>query len=556
MNLRFYTSMLLLFILAFAACQQNGGQRKRLKARDTVHYSKEEYIERTLDSNQLNTFLAAHPTYQPYAEFIKNFYSQRNYHYAWINKEGLTEQAGNFINMMKNDAAFGIKDSSVNTPELRMLIDTLELSDSSLAANAGEIPRVEMMLTSQFFSYGNKVWGGLTSDNAKDLEWFIPRKKLDMSSLLDSMITGSGNIETNAPVNPQYKMLRERLKQLAVINEHVKWDTLPSPPKNLKKGDSSALVAAVKLRLQAYGDLPGHDSSGIFDQATDTAIRNYQVRMGLKEDGLISPAVIKSLNVPVAQRIRQVLLNMERLRWVAVEPPKTYILVNVPEFKMHVYQNGKLDWSCNVVVGTPGANTVIFSNELKYIVFSPYWNVPPGILSKEVLPGIKRSGSSYLARQNMEIVGASGKPISPGSINWGKYSGGNFPYVVRQRPGGKNSLGKVKFLFPNEYNIYLHDTPAKYLFERDKRSFSHGCIRVEEPKHLAMWLLRDDSTWTEQKIDEAMNAGKEKYVTLKEKVPVFIGYFTAFVDSQGRLNFRDDVYGHDAKLAATLFGKN
>jgi murein L,D-transpeptidase YcbB/YkuD len=229
--------------------------------------------------------------------------------------------------------------------------------------------------------------------------------------------------------------------------------------------------------------------------------------------------------------------------------------VNIPQFKMHVYDKGKLAWSCNVVVGKPGANTVIFTKELRYIVFSPYWNVPPGILAKEVLPGLKRGAGSYLARQNMEIVSASGKVISPQSINFSKYSGSNFPYLVRQKPGGKNSLGKVKFLFPNEYNIYLHDTPARYLFGENKRSFSHGCIRVSEPKHLAQWLLRGDSTWTGKKIDDLMNAGKEKYVTLKEKVPVFIVYFTAFVDSKGRLNFCDDVYGHDAKLAETLFGR-
>ncbi|MBP1653432.1 MAG: ErfK/YbiS/YcfS/YnhG family protein, partial [Bacteroidetes bacterium] len=213
----------------------------------------------------------------------------------------------------------------------------------------------------------------------------------------------------------------------------------------------------------------------------------------------------------------------------------------------------KLDWSCNVVVGKPGANTVIFSNEVKYVVFAPYWNVPPGILQKEVLPAMRRN-SGYLARNHMEVVTGNGKPVSAGSINWAKASASNFPYIIRQLPGGSNSLGKVKFLFPNEYNIYLHDTPSKGLFGENKRTFSHGCIRVSEPQHLAEWLLRKDSSWTKSKIVDAMNASKEKFVMLKQRVPVFIGYFTAFVDSEGRLNFRDDVYGHDAKLATTLFG--
>ncbi|MCW3462208.1 L,D-transpeptidase family protein [Chitinophaga nivalis] len=557
MVIRFYASLVLLTLFAFAACQQQSGSRKRMKARDTTHYTKQEYIEQSLDSNFVNSFLQGNASYDAYDEYIRNFYRKRDFHYAWINKDGLTEQAGNFINMMKNDATYGIKDSSLMNPELQKLTDTLLVSDVGLKPGNPAIPRIEMLLTAQFFAYGNKVWSGITADSAKDLEWFIPRKKIDMESLLDSMMNKKGNaFEDDEPVNRQYKLLRGELKKLANLEATTKWDSLKATTKTFKKGDSDTAIAQVKIRLEALGDLPGTDSSGRFTAALDTAVRSFQHRMGLKSDGIIKQSVLTALNVPLQQRIRQVLLNMERLRWVPIEPATDYILVNIPEFEMHVYEKGnKLVWSCNVVVGKPGASTVIFSKELRHVVFSPYWNVPPGILAKEVLPGLKRGAGSYLARQNMEIVGASGKTIAPGSINWSKYSGGNFPYVVRQKPGGRNSLGKVKFLFPNEYNIYLHDTPARYLFGENKRSFSHGCIRVAEPKHLAEWLLRADSSWTSQKIDEAMNAGKEKYVTVKDKVPVFIGYFTAFVDSYGRLNFRDDVYGHDARLAATLFGK-
>ncbi|CAL1520897.1 L,D-transpeptidase family protein [Chitinophaga sp. MM2321] len=556
MTIRLYASFTLLALFIFAACQQQSGVRKQPKARDTTHYSKEEYIEQSLDSNYVNSFLSANHAYDAYDEYIQNFYRKRGYHYAWINKDGLTEQAGNFINMMKNDAAYGIRDSSLMNPALQKLTDTLLVSDVGLKPGDTSIPRLEMLLTAQFFAYGNKVWGGLTADSAKDLEWFIPRKKIDMASLLDSMVNKKSNaFEEDEPVNRQYKLLRNELKRLANLEASTKWDSIKTTQKSFKKGDSAAVIATIKNRLEAWGDLPGTDTSSRFTVELDSAVRNFQLRMGMKVDGLIKQNVLDALNTPIAQRISQVLINMERLRWVPLEPTTDYILVNIPEFRMHVYDKGKLDWSCNVVVGKPGANTVIFTKELRYVVFSPYWNVPPGILAKEVLPGLKRGAGSYLARQNMEIVGASGKVISPGSINFNKYSGGNFPYIVRQRPGPKNSLGKVKFLFPNEYNIYLHDTPARYLFGENKRSFSHGCIRVAEPKHLAEWLLRDDSTWTEKKIDAAMNAGKEKYVTLKERIPVFIGYFTAFVDSKGNLNFRDDVYGHDARLAATLFGK-
>lgn len=552
--------LLLIAIALLAACQR-GGQSKKDQGinRDTSHYTKQEYIAQVLDSNQLGTFLDKHPQFAAYGEEIRDFYRKRGYHYAWINEEGITEQAGGFMNMMRQDEESGIKDSTLQKSHVMALYDSLSLMGDSLNRKDPVVALTELTLTGQFFVYAKLVWGGMTSDNAKNLEWFIPRKKIDITSLLDSVIANpKERISKEEPVNRQYKLLRDELQKLAVIvKKNPSWDSLKvaDKKKTFKVGDSSVLIPIVKQRLSLLGDFKEKDTSGIFTPMLDSALKTYQARMGHKPDGIIRQQTLDALNRPLEHYMHQLMLNMERLRWVPVEVTTDYILVNIPEFKMHVYEDGKLAWDCNVVVGTQGNSTVIFSREMKYIVFSPYWNVPPGILGKEVLPGIKRSGNGYLNRLNMEIVGASGKVISPGSINLSKYSGNNFPYVVRQKPGGANSLGKVKFLFPNEYNIYLHDTPSKGLFNETKRSFSHGCIRVSEPKHLAQWLLRKDSSWTEAKIDAAMNAGKEKYVTLKQTVPVYIGYFTAWVNSKGQLNFRDDVYGHDTRLAKLLFGK-
>jgi len=228
---------------------------------------------------------------------------------------------------------------------------------------------------------------------------------------------------------------------------------------------------------------------------------------------------------------------MERIRWVPVSQQNDYLLVNIPEFRLHAYGGGIRDFTMDVVVGKAAHNTVIFTGDLKYIVFSPYWNIPPSIVKNEVLPAIKNN-PGYLQRNNMEITGNSG----------------GLP-VVRQKPGPKNSLGLVKFLFPNSYNIYLHDTPAKGLFSQDKRAFSHGCIRLAEPQKLAEYLLRNDPGWTTARIEKAMNSGKEQYVTLKKGVPVYVGYFTSWVDKEGRLNFRDDIYGHDSQMAQMMFGK-
>lgn len=265
------------------------------------------------------------------------------------------------------------------------------------------------------------------------------------------------------------------------------------------------------------------------------AVRQAQKRFGLKQDGVISSNLIKELNVPAKDRIEQILINMERMRWMPQQPEGKRIVVNIPEFKLHVYEGPDEVFNMDVVVGKVGHNTVVFNDELKYVVFSPYWNIPESIVRSEIQPAMARN-SDYLDRNNMEQTGYnSGVP------------------VIRQKPGGSNALGLVKFIFPNNYNIYLHDTPSKGLFSRAQRAFSHGCIRVAEPKRLAEYLLKDQPEWTPESISEAMHASEEQWVKLTETVPVFISYFTAWVDNEGLLNFRDDIYGHDKKVGERLF---
>ncbi len=274
-----------------------------------------------------------------------------------------------------------------------------------------------------------------------------------------------------------------------------------------------------------------------YDSAMTAAVKRFQLRHGLLPDGVIGPGVMAQLNVPPRDRLRTLLVNMERLRWVPPAYAPDVILVNIPEFRMHIFEGGRPAWSMDVVVGTSVTRTVIFSDTLKRIVFSPYWHVPASIVRGELLPALAKD-PDHLRKKGMEVVG--GTTALP---------------MVRQRPGPGNALGRVKFLFPNSYSIYFHDTPSKGGFAREKRAFSHGCIRLSRPVELAEYLLRDDSTWTAGKIRQAMHANKETHVQLKphERRPVTIGYFTAWTDADGTLNFRDDVYGHDTKLAKELF---
>jgi murein L,D-transpeptidase YcbB/YkuD len=240
------------------------------------------------------------------------------------------------------------------------------------------------------------------------------------------------------------------------------------------------------------------------------------------------------MNIPIADRIKTLMVNMERCRWIPTDISKSneLIVINIPSYRLTYFKDGKPALISNVVVGKDLNQTVVFSGMMSSIVFSPYWNVPKSILKKEILPAIAKN-KNYLEQHDME---------------W--YKGD-----VRQRPGPKNSLGLVKFLFPNSNAIYLHDTPSKNLFNEEKRAFSHGCIRVAKPIELANLILKDDSNWTPEKIDEAMHSGQEKWHTLKNKIPVYIGYFTSWVDAEGEIHFYDDVYKRDDRLAALIFAK-
>jgi len=386
-----------------------------------------------------------------------------------------------------------------------------------------------MLLTAQYFYFANKVWGGMSEANSRKIDWYLPRKKVDYEALLDSLLLPAGNYKPQAPVYRQYGLLKTALKQYTDLAAKNQWPAIVADKKSYRDGDSSKAIAEIKKRLWLLGDMPALSETVLFDSAMAIAVKRFQHRFGMKEDGIIGSQMLKELNVPLQKRIEQIVVNIERSRWLPDRVDGNYIAVNIPDFKLFIYDGDSLLWSTNVVVGKAANKTVIFSGELKYVVFSPYWNVPTSILNKEVLPGIRRN-KNYLAAHHMEWNGKS----------------------VRQKPGPWNSLGQVKFLFPNSHNIYLHDTPSKNLFEENNRAFSHGCIRVQEPKKLAQFLLRNEPAWTEQRITDAMKSGKEQYVTLQQTIPVFIGYLSAWVDRQGLVNFRNDIYNRDSRLAKMI----
>lgn len=522
---------------------------KSVFAPDSSIYSKQDYTNLILDSTSLVSFYRSHLVSDSTQKEVSAFYQRRGYQYAWFSDNTLTNAALNF-NQQRQAYISDFADSSLFNVQIDTLLMEAQIKGQKFLTNKKNVQALELLLTTTFFKYTEKVFTGTVKDPI-DLDWFIPRKKKNYQALLDTLVSAKGQ-PIRQPVNQYYTLLKEKLTQYRNIEQQGGWDSIDVPKKTLKMGDNDSSLLVVKKNLVFWGDLRENDHTTLFTNSLTAAIQRFQYRMGILSNGKIDVVTINELNRPVSFRIKQIMLNMERLRWVPAEMEQDMLLVNIPEFKLHVFEQGKQAWFCNVVVGKEATKTSIFKGNLSNVVLNPYWVVTNNIINNEILPRLKRN-PGYLARNNMEVVSGN-KVLNPYTINWGSYKK-NVPFTIRQKPGKSNSLGKVKFLFPNSYSIYLHDTPAKSLFGASSRAFSHGCIRVSEPEKLALHVLKGDPSWTTEKLEEIWKSGKEKWINVRPPLSVYIVYFTAWVDNTGQLNFRKDLYGLDKTLEKEIFGE-
>ena len=478
----------------------------------------------SFDSTLVETFYAKYPKLILYKKQVTSLYHKNNYDFIWYDKKGRKETADVIFNKINN-----LFEDGVNTKvPYKETLDTL----FSKTSEKPDID-VELFLSNYYFYYTNKVLQGIDDAKSNELEWYLPRKKQSYVTYLDSLLVDPKLIDKKEQHIEQYYKLKAVLKRYRAIEQKGGWDSIAVPKDfiAIKPGDSSDVVAKIRTRLFLTGDIDVDSGKKSYGFALQQAVLHYKKRNGFTLDKTILPKHINEMNVPVSNRIKTIIVNMERCRWIStnVTKAKEFIVVNIPSYKLTYFKEGKVALESNVVVGNTMNKTVIFSGMMSSIVFSPYWNVPKSIVDNEILPGIKKN-KNYLEKHNMEWNGSN----------------------IRQKPGKDNSLGLVKFLFPNNNNIYLHDTPSKGLFNSEKRAFSHGCIRVEKPQELANVILESDPNWTPEKIDTAMHKGKESWYTLKNKIPVYIGYFTAWVDDDGTINFYKDIYERDERLAAIL----
>jgi L,D-transpeptidase YcbB len=487
-------------------------------------------------------------------KLVRGFYQHRGFAPAWIDDGSPRPQMDALIRAIHTAGREGLD------PELysASLLDQRKQASSrgfltKKGFNPQEATAMDVWLTWLYMKFASDLADGVSDLAHADPAWKIQAKTFDPLAHLERALRDNRVAESLfelTPTNPDYRALQRALEDYRAMADRGGWPTVPANIR-LKPGQWSPVAGTLARRLAASGDYSGNTPAGgasiQYDRDLQEAVKRFQRRHGLADDGAVGAALAAEMNVPVEARIRQIELNMERWRWLPRELGDPHILVNIPEMRLDVSEHGATPVTMRVVVGKPDTQTPIFNDKMTYLVFSPVWNVPDDIAEKETLPAVL-SDPGFLSRMNMEIVDASGNHVEPASIDLSSPE----RYRFRQRPGGSNALGLVKFMFPNQFNVYLHDTPTDSLFARASRSFSHGCVRLEQPEKLAEYVLGDQPEWTSERISEAMHAGEEKIVKLKKAIPVYLGYWTARVTPDRQVQFRKDVYGIDANQSAKL----
>ena len=480
-----------------------------------------------------------HGAHVAYPNVIYAFYSQRGFRPAWSNAQTASE----LRRALKDSEADGLDPRDYHLPVLEQL-------DPSLAA-------YEILHTDALLRIADHLMFGKVDAASFDAHWNYTRTPtgIDIPQRLERAVASPdiyGEIEKLKPTHRMYRTLKQELARYRQAATGAPRITI-AQGKSIEPDMHDERVPTLRTRLTISGDLDAAQdaASDLYDATLQAAVKRYQERMGLDADAKIGARTITELNVPLDERIRQLLVNLDRGRVLLHDLPNEFVVVNIAAYWVYLVRGQEIVWNGRAQVGKTYRKTPMFRSEINYLVFNPTWTVPPGIIRNDILPDARRDPAS-ITRRGLKVLNASGNEVDPASVDWSKYKSGNIPYTLRQDPGPKNALGRVKIMFPNSYSVYLHDTPSQSKFEETDRAFSSGCVRIERPLELAELLLASPATWNTGTIRSTIDAGRTQNVTLPAKVPVLLAYWTAWVDPQGRVNFRRDVYGQDAQWATGL----
>jgi L,D-transpeptidase YcbB len=502
---------------------------------------------------------------------LPDFYERRLYRPAWSDEHGPTRQVNDLVSALRGADLEGLRSQDYHLAAIEILLAAVRAD----ARRGGvTIPdrwaELDLLLTDAFLVYGSHLLAGRVNPETLKPEWVANRRGADLGAVLETALASgdvAGTLAALAPPQQGFERLREALAYHRAVAARGGWPMIPAGP-ILRKGDHGPSVAALRERLRLGGDIEKievgdadlfddtvkPEDTELFDQALEQALERFQRRHGLTADGELNAATRTELNVSVERRVEQLELNLERWRWLPQDLGRRHIIVNIAAFELEVVEDEADALDMKVVVGLPYHHTPVFSATMRYLVLNPYWQVPRDIAVQEILPHLKRD-PSYLARQEMKVFqdwGPEVQEVDPATVNWSAIDTSAFPFRFCQDSGPINALGRVKFMFLNKFNVYLHDTPSRRLFDETQRDFSHGCIRIQEPIELALYLLRQDPYWNYDTLMRALDEAVDRSVPLPEPIPVHLLYWTAWADEDGTIQFRRDIYDRDAPLLAAL----
>ncbi len=506
-------------------------------------------IRYTLSIFKVNNSAASNIDPPYFIDEINNLYEKNNFDPIWFNEDDFNESAYQLREVLANIAEEGLNPKLYRAQFLENFFkkETLSFKEKAIA---------DIFLTNSFYLLASHFSDGVLEPENLEKEWLTVKKDINLEEFLEKAVQKQevkSSLYSLIPQNERYHKLKNKLKLLREIKKDGGW-TKVETSQNLKSGMTGESIRNLKFRLKQSQDFTGEIDEE-YDKDLKESIIDFQKRHGLKPDGIVGPNTFRALNRDIEEIIRTVEINMERLRWLPKSFGENYIFTNIADYTLQVYENKEKVLEMSVIVGREQRSTPVFSSKLSYLVLNPYWTVPRTIAVEDKLPLIKKD-INYISENNFKVLKfIDGKIIEQNyqEINWDNLNKNNFNYYLRQDPGPNNALGRVKFMFPNKFSVYLHDTPNKELFTQTKRNFSSGCIRLEEPLKLTDYLLREDKNWDLKKINSILETNKETTVNLTQKLPIHIIYMTAWVDDQGRLQLRNDIYNRDARLISAFY---